>query len=301
MIVILNDHIRGVVSNEETFWSILEKNMPDSLAISLAELEIPLEKKLEELNPSLIIQNANLGKLSDYKTISFLQDPLLEMRKRLEPILNRLRAKIRGRETYSDRIKKQMESLQESIKVTNSNYMANMYKKFGEFKVIPMGVDYELFKPLDKNEMQKKYKIPNDKKVNVFVGSQHPVKGFDKIQRMIQEKTDIFWILVLKDAPLKSGHNYSTFHRVSQQMLSEIYNCADLCVSRSITESFGLASVEAMFCGIPVDTTRTGIFWDWQPEFKNPRKEAFDYGLDKDTWMRNWKEFVSFYSKTINS
>lgn len=298
LIIILNDHIRGRVSNEETFWSMLEKNLPNSLAMSTSEISIPLEKKLSEINPSLIIQNANLGRISNYKTISFLQDPLIEMEKHFESFRVKLRAKIRGREPYyPSRIKKQIESLETSIKVTNSNYMAQMYEKVGKFKIIPMGVDHELFKPMDKDEMRKKYNIPKTKKVNIFVGSQHPIKGFDKIQKIINEDSDVFWILVLKDVKLEPGHNYITFQSISQSTLAELYNCADKFVARSITESFGLASIEAMFCGLPVDVTNTGVFWDWHPECKDPRKEAMDYGLDKNTWMKNWLDFVNCCSK----
>jgi len=293
MIVIVNDSIRGVVSNEEILWSRLEKNLPNCIGVSLGQLEIPLEDKLASLKPDLVIQNANLGKISNYKTISFLQDPLLEMRKYFEPLSVRLKAKIRGRQTFSDRIKKQLESFHGSIKVTNSNFMANMYKKMGSFEVIHLGVDHDLFKPLNKDELKKKYHIPDDRTVKIFVGSQNLIKGFEKIKKMIQGDTRIYWILVLKDSKLESGHNYTTFYQVSQNNLAELYNCADQLVSKSLLESFGLAMVEAMFCNIPVDAPKTGIFWDWSPSFNNPRKEALDYGLDKNTWINKWKKFVS--------
>lgn len=292
MIAILNENIRGVVSNEETLWSILEKELPDCKGISTSELTVPLKSKLDELNPNIIIQNANLGRVSNFKTISFLQDPLIEMKNHFDSFKVRMKAKVRGKETYSDRIKKQFESLENSIKVTNSNYMANMYKKVGKFQIIPMGVDQELFRPLEKKELQKKYNIPFEKKVNIFVGSQHPVKGFDKIQKMILEDPSIFWILVLKDAKIDGGHNFVCFEKVSQTVLAELYNCADLCVSRSITESFGLALVEAMFCDVPVDVPKIGIFWDWEPDLNNPRKSAFDRGLDIKSCIRNWINFV---------
>lgn len=298
--MVLNDTIRGVVSNEDTFWSRLVKNIPNCVGLDTSKLDnAQLKKKIEELNTSLIVQNANLGKIApQIKTISFLQDPLLAIRKHLQPLHLRIRARVRGRGTISDSIQMQMDSLEKSVRVTNSNYMANLYGKAGSFKVIPMGVDHELFKPMDKNEMRKKYSIPSDRPVNIFVGSQHPVKGFDKIQKMITEGS-AFWILVLKDAPLDSGHKHTTFFRVTQDILAELYNCADLCVARSITESFGLSVVEAMLCDIPVDATKTGIFWDWHPEFKKPREEALQYGLDKDTWMKNWTSFIQAEMKPM--
>lgn len=298
LIVVINDSIRGVVSNEETFWSFLEKELPECVGISLNSLDVPLEKKINELNPDLIIQNSNLGKISNYRTISFLQDPLIEMQKHFDSLQLRIKSKIKNRETFGNRIKKQINSLENSSKVTNSNYMANLYKKFGNFDVIPMGVNEKLFSPQNKTDLRKKYNLPLDRKVKIFVGSQHPVKGFDKVKKMIQDEPAVFWILVFKDSKIPNGHNFVCYEKVSQNTLSELFNCADQCVSRSITESFGLALVEAMFCNISIDTPKVGIFWDWDPDLENPRKSAIDYKLDMTTWMNNWKEFVQKVIKT---
>jgi len=293
LIVILNDYIRGTVSNEETFWSRLEKELDDTFAISTAKLNMSLQEKLKELNPNLVIQNANWGKLTDYKTISFLQDPFIAMKKLFEPFSLKMRLKIRRRQSYDDKIRLQIESLNDSIKVTNSSFMAKMYRKVGKFHVIPMGVDHELFKPMEKKGLRKKYNLPTDKTIKIFVGSTHKIKGFEKIKKMIMEDTTSFWILVLKDIDFGTGHNYITFHKISQEILAELYNCADLLVARSIVESFGLAAVEAMFCNLPVDTTKTGVFWDWEPDMNNPRNEVMKKGLDKNTWMENWRMLVN--------
>jgi len=292
MIIILNDSIRGVVSNEETLWSILENNILKSKGISTNSLKIPIKEKLKELKPDLILQNSNLGKISDYKTISFLQDPYIDMIKKCQPLAIFLRAKFRGRETYQDKLKKQKESLKTSIRVTNSNYMAQMYKECGDFTVIPLGVNSELFCPMNKKEMREKYKIPKDKVVKIFVGSQHPVKGLNVIKKMINENSNVFWILILKDNLISEGHNYRVFNKVSQNVLAELYNCADLCVSKSVTESFGLALIEAMFCNIPVDVPKIGVFWDWDPNMEKPREEAFERKLDMNSFIDNWKNFI---------
>ncbi len=292
MIVILNDYIRGRVSNEETFWSWLENGLDNSVAISTAKLNTTLQEKMDELKPNLVIQNSNWGKLTDYKTISFLQDPLIEMKKLFEPFTLRMRLKIRKRESYDDKIQLQIESLNNSVKVTNSNFMAKMYHKVGEFNVIPLGVNQELFRPMEKNELRKKYNLPINRNIKIFVGSTHKIKGFEKIKKMIHEDTSSFWILVLKDIDIGSGHNFVTFHKISQNILAELYNCSDLLVARSLVESFGLAAVEAMSCNLPIDVTKTGVFWDWEPDMNNPRNEVIKKGLDKNTWMKNWSKLV---------
>ena len=292
MILIVNHSIKGVVSNEETLWSVLERNIPECKGIDTDSLKIPIKEKIDELKPELILQNANLGKISDYTTVSFLQDPFIEMIKKCQPMSMLLRAKLRGRETFQDKLKKQKESLKNSIRVTNSNYMANMYNEIADFRVIPLGVDSELFHPMDKIKMRDKHNIPKNNKVKIFVGSQHQVKGFKKIIKMINEDPTVFWILVLKDNKIPDGHNYKCYNKISQNVLSELYNCADVCVSRSITESFGLSLVESMFCNIPVDVPKIGIFWDWEPNMERPREEAFKKKLDLKKFVENWKIFL---------
>jgi len=292
MILIINDSIRGVVSNEETLWSVLEKNIPESKGISINSLKIPIKEKIDEVKPDLILQNANLGKISNYKTISFLQDPFIEMIKKCQPMSMFVRAKLRGRETFQDKLKKQKESFENSIPVTNSNYMSNMYNEIGDFKVLPLGVDSDLFHQMDKTQMRDKHNIPNDRTVKIFVGSQHSVKGFQKIIKMINEDPVIFWILVLKDNKIPDGHNYKVFSKISQNVLAELYNCADVCVSKSITESFGLSLVEAMFCNIPVEVPKIGIFWDWDANMEKPREAVFGKKLDMNSFIDNWKTLL---------
>jgi glycosyltransferase involved in cell wall biosynthesis len=301
MILIITDSIRGVVSNEETLWSVLEESIPESKGISVNSLKIPIKEKIDELKPDLILQNANLGEISDYPTVSFLQDPFIEMIKKCQPMSMLLRAKLRRRETFQDKLKKQKESLRNSIRVTNSNYMANMYNEVGDFRVIPLGINSELFHPMDKIQMRAKYDIPKNKTVKIFVGSQHQVKGFEKIIKMINEDPDIFWILVLKDSKIPDGHNYKVFSKISQSILSELYNCSDVCVSKSITESFGLSLVEAMFCNIPVDVPKIGIFWDWEPNMDKPREEAFKKKLDLMNFVDSWKGFLKDPSINYNN
>ena len=191
MNLIINNSIRGAVSNEDTLWSVLEENISNSKGVDFDSLKIPIKEKLDELKPELIIQNANLGKILDYKTISFLQDPYIEMIKKCQSVSMYWRAKLRGRHTMQDKLKNK-ESLENSIRVTNSNHMSNMYSELGDFTVMPLGVNSELFHSMDKIQMRKKYNIPKDKTVKIFVGSQHPVKGFDKITKMINENPNIF-------------------------------------------------------------------------------------------------------------
>lgn len=278
-ICIVNDYVKPLILEKENFWTWLVEYLP-ATPISFAELKIPLEEAIEKEKPDIIICNDLWGlTFPDYFTITIAQNNYVEMQRLLGI-------------DYSDMIKKQKNALRSSqIRVANSNYSAHSYKDCGDFKVIPIGTDTKLFRPMDKQAMRGKYGIPN-KMVYIWVGSHHPVKGWDKIQQKIMDYKDIFWILVFKDHGEQELKNTKVFCRIPQEQLAELYNCADACISESVVESLGLAIIEAMFCGIPVLATRTGFFWDEYPPMKDPRQEAFDLGLDKYTCMKKWRGLI---------
>ena len=161
-------------------------------------------------------------------------------------------------------------------------------------KIIPIGTNTKLFKPIDKTFLRNRYNIPQKRFVKIYVGSTHLVKGWDLIKKEIKRNKDDFYILVLKDKKIpKLGYkNIKIFQQVSQMMLAELYNCADLYVGRSRVESLWLTPIEAMFCNVPIDVTSTGIFTDWLPQNKSPRQEAFNKGLDRETMIKRWRILI---------
>lgn len=277
--VIVNDYVGPLSGERENFWTWLVKELP-ATPISFAQLTIPLEEAIKKENPDIIINNALWGFTFPGRfTITILQDPYIGMQEALGMDL-------------SERIEKQKRALQSSqIMVAVSNYIADSYKDCGEFKVIPIGTDPELFRPMDKQAMRKKHGIPSDRMVMIYVGSHDSVKGWEEITKEIDKKTT-FWILVLKDFAETDRENTKVFHRIEQEQLAEIYSCADFFVSKSVCESGGLAAIEALFCGVPVLTPKVGLFWDWDPPMKDPRQEAFDRKLDKDTCVKSWKTLI---------
>jgi len=54
--------------------------------------------------------------------------------------------------------------------------------------------------------------------------------------------------------PIKliKNKNIRYYHNLSQEKMINLYNKSDVCLSTSRYESFGLAPLEAMACGIPV-------------------------------------------------
>lgn len=54
------------------------------------------------------------------------------------------------------------------------------------------------------------------------------------------------------DADVSFPYSFTPHHGYPQETLNQIYNCADLFVSVSVAEGFGVTPVEAMFTGVPV-------------------------------------------------
>ena len=301
-ILIINDSIRGVVSNEETFWSVLSKRLPNCQAIALKDFRGDIEEYIKSVSPKVVIFNSILGDIkipSNVKKIVLLQDNFVAMDKKIPKTLKQKISKIiKGRNHfYPLSIKKQKEAINNSdITVAVSRDIASSYDVGA--KVIPIGVDSELFKPLNKEKLRIKYQIPN-KFVKIFVGSTNLVKGFDVLRKEIKNDEESFYILVLKDKktinlPYK---NIKIFQRIPQTILAELYNCADKFVGRSRVETLWLTPIEAMFCNIPIDITRVGIFADWYPNNKNPRQEVFQKGLDAETMIKKWRDLIESVDK----
>jgi len=284
-IVVINDSILPTSGEKENFWTWLVKELP-ATPINFAELKIPLDDVIKKENPDIIINNSFWGlTFPDYFVISILQDPYIGMKEIAKP-------GDLSDSFFDPKIELQKRALKNSqVRVAVSNYMANSYKDCGDFKIIPIGTDAKLFRPMNKKKMRKKYGIPSKQRVYIYVGSHDIVKGWKEIKDEVNLRK-AFWILVFKDFEEPEQENTKTFYKIPQKQLAELYNCANYYLSNSYVESLGLAPIEAMFCNIPVITPSVGIFYDWKPKMKNPRREAFEKGLDKRTCIEAWKELV---------
>ncbi len=298
-ILLANENIYGSVSNEETFWSILGKGLPNTKTIALKDHVGDFANYVKEYSPDILVTNSILGDVTtpeNTKKIVLLQDNFIVMDKIVpKTFLQRASRFIKGNSHfYPQSVLIQKEAIKNADKVVAvSSHIAESYEISAE--IIPIGTDAELFCPMDKEKLRKKYAIPKGVFVKIFVGSAHKVKGFDLILKQIKKDTTSFYILVLKDEnmPKLNFPNGKIFNRISQKELAELYNCADLFVGRSRVETLWLAPLEAMFCDVPVDVTPVGIFADWKPANINPRMEAFKKGLDKETMIKRWESLIS--------
>lgn len=123
---------------------------------------------------------------------------------------------------------------------------------------LPNGVDIEAFSPVNqkqKQTMRKKYTLPKDKVLALFVGRFVPKKGFTKLLQLAPiENLDI----VFAGGYAPSGHSRPDHHflgPVSRTDAPDVFRMCDIFILPSEGEGFPVTVQEAMATGLPVVTT----------------------------------------------
>ena len=137
-----------------------------------------------------------------------------------------------------------------------------------DIRVIPNFVDTDFFKPYENGEFRNAL-APNGEKILVHTSNFRSVKRvpdtiriFEKVQKEIPSK-----LILVGDGP-----DRSECERICRQLelcdkvkflgkqdgLVEILSSSDLFLIPSQSESFGLAALEAMACGLPVISSSVG-------------------------------------------
>lgn len=154
----------------------------------------------------------------------------------------------------------------------------------GKIRVIPCGVDVNLFRPIPK-EKAREYLELDHENILLFVGRIEPIKGLDTLLKAVA--------LLHNDRPpgtrplkllLAGGDKNRSVSSASAETarleqiaagmgikevvkflgplqheeLPYYYSAADVCVLPSYYESFGLVALEAMACGTPMIASRVG-------------------------------------------
>lgn len=152
-----------------------------------------------------------------------------------------------------------------------SNWMKEMASTsvlFGELpiSVIHNPIDTAKFKPFLKLQARKELNLPPDKKIVLFCGGEHKNKGTDLIHDIAREavacsrENIIFLSLGQVEESLERTDGAEFIHLGQIQdveTLAKVYSAADLYLSCSRQESFGLSAAESMACGTPVVCYRT--------------------------------------------
>jgi len=200
-----------------------------------------------------------------------------------------------------------------TLTVFNSPYTASLYKYkiFTPTVIVPLGVDFDYFKPSESCEQELGI-LPDS---ILFVGANNnSPKGFDKVLELINN-TDYNFCLVMKDDYKMDHPRVRIFNRVDQETMVKIYNSCKLLICTSTVETQHLSGIEAAACNIPIVASNVGVYFDkkngeWgrkvidgdfisnikfvyenYDDF-NPRKFFLENGYDKKSCMNKWKNLV---------
>jgi D-inositol-3-phosphate glycosyltransferase len=140
--------------------------------------------------------------------------------------------------------------------------------------VIPCGVNMETFRPVDKIAARRHIGFDGDKLI-VFIGRIEALKGIDQLIKaipLLPKGLDVRLNIVGGDEysrpeierltalarSLGIADKVAFPGLVKQDQLLYHYSAADVCVSPSYYESFGLTPLESLACGTPVVATDVG-------------------------------------------
>jgi len=114
--------------------------------------------------------------------------------------------------------------------------------------IIPCGIDFELFKPIPRQQARKELGLPQDKKLVLYAGEYfRPIKRFEIVQaamQLLQKKDDNTELVLVAKKPL---------HEVPKYM-----SACDVLVLVSDGEGSPMVIKEAMACNLPIVSVPAG-------------------------------------------
>ncbi len=130
-----------------------------------------------------------------------------------------------------------------------------------DYKILNYGLDTELFKPID-SDFREKMNL-NDKKIVLGVafgwGAKKGLDCFIELAKRLPENYQIVLVGTNEEVDKLLPNNVISIHKTQNQtQLAEIYTAADVFVNCTREETFGLVNIEALACGTPVITFKTG-------------------------------------------
>lgn len=150
--------------------------------------------------------------------------------------------------------------------ITPSDWLAELVKqsflKDYPVKVINNGIDLSVFQPT-KSDFREKHNISHEKFIILGVAFDWEFrKGLDVFIELADKLPEDYQIVLVgtnKDVDRQLPNNIISIHRTkNQNELAEIYTAADLFVNPTREENYPTVNMEAIACGTPVLTFRTG-------------------------------------------
>ena len=124
------------------------------------------------------------------------------------------------------------------------------------------------FNKVDYHRARQELKLPIDAKIILTVGRLAPLKQFDvviKVFANLSKQSDSLHLIILgggdRSFLISLAESLGVLHKITfaaSNQVDSYYSAADIYISASLTESFGLANLEALTSGLPCICTRVG-------------------------------------------
>lgn len=162
--------------------------------------------------------------------------------------------------------KKLFSSVKKMTLVPVSNWQAAFLKesflKNYEAHTIHNGVDIDKFRPVSGQRLRGKYGLDGKFVILGVASPWNTRKGLDDFYRLRSMLPDVYTIILVglnqKQAENLPERIIGITRTESQQELAEYYSMADVFVNLSYLDTFPTVNIEALACGTPVITYRTG-------------------------------------------
>lgn len=149
--------------------------------------------------------------------------------------------------------------------VTPSVWLEDFAKQsyLGEYptKTIHNGIDLSMFKPCD-SEFRKRYGIEDKKLVLGVSMGWDERKGIDVMIKLSEILPDDYVVVIVGTVDttkyILADNIVSIARTESQKELCEVYSTADVFVNPTREDNFPTVNIEALACGTPVVTFKTG-------------------------------------------
>ena len=155
--------------------------------------------------------------------------------------------------------------------VANSFWLAELAgrspiaKAAGGVRVIPPGIDTTVFKPQDRDRCRKQLDLPQNAFVIITGGASltDANKNVPWLLKQMSQLPNLDSLIVLAfgegSVPVPGQLNVRFTGGIrNRRDLAQLFAAADVFVSASLMETYGLTLVEAMACGTPVVAFRVG-------------------------------------------
>lgn len=122
--------------------------------------------------------------------------------------------------------------------------------------VIHNGIDLNVFKPIRPKKLDGKFHILG---VAAGYGDRKGLEDFNQLREMLGDEYEITMVGLLGDEINKIAQGIKGIARTdSVQQLVQLYNEADIYINPTYSDNFPTTNIEALACGTPVITYRTG-------------------------------------------